>query len=61
MGEPLYNYEEVSKALKIAMNQKGISLPIDVIKGIIRGMDKLKIKCYFTLDKLLTKKVHQGS
>jgi len=32
---------------ELDMNQKGISLPIDVIKGIIRGMDKLKIKCSF--------------
>ena len=27
MGEPLYNYEEVSKALKIAMDEKGINFP----------------------------------
>jgi 23S rRNA (adenine2503-C2)-methyltransferase len=27
MGEPLYNYEQVSKALKIAMDEKGIHFP----------------------------------
>ncbi len=27
MGEPLYNYEQVSKALKIAMDEKGINFP----------------------------------
>jgi len=27
MGEPLYNYEQVSKALKMAMDEKGINFP----------------------------------
>jgi 23S rRNA (adenine2503-C2)-methyltransferase len=27
MGEPLYNYDEVSKALKMAMDEKGINFP----------------------------------
>lgn len=32
MGEPLFNFDEVSKALKIAMDQKGINFPRSFIR-----------------------------
>lgn len=45
MGEPLYNYEEVSKALKIAMNQKGISFPRRKITLSTSGVVPMIEKC----------------
>lgn len=45
MGEPLYNYEEVSKSLRIAMDQKGINFPRSKITLSTSGVVPMIEKC----------------
>lgn len=45
MGEPLYNYDNVAKALKIAMDQKGINFPKSRITLSTSGVVPMIEKC----------------
>lgn len=45
MGEPLYNYDEVSKALKIIMDEKGLSISKRKITLSTSGVVPMMEKC----------------
>ena len=58
MGEPLYNYEQVSKALKMAMDEKGINFPRRRITLSTSGVVPMIEKCGIELGVHLAISLH---
>lgn len=58
MGEPLYNYDEVSKALKILMDEKGLSISKRKITLSTSGVVPMMEKCGVDLGVNLAVSLH---